>query len=660
MLLLVQSLLDRAVTPPAEGVALVFERTGAPSTALVFGDDAQITRVDIAIAGTLPGLTVHINLFPPVLVDVIGTLPALTVAVGVRPAQPVLLTGVLTGLQMAVEVEYHTNTQRPVVASLHTYAQVAAVIEGGISQPQQHAQQTTTGAQTGFQKATRANAGSTTGFANAIDSTSQFGSSFEDGVPVQDTVHASMQDGDAQWLRFFSQFQEADRLAAARLTGQFEDGLHDRRISRTAKWDDARQREAVRYQGRAQPALPIKRYLDSLFQDARVPPAGITVWPEPPVVPPAYWGTALVFQCPVLGYPALVFGAQPCYADAPTATVVVPIRRVYIVINSATLTRVDGLVSIPTLQMSMNLDVDSWTWSASASLPGRALEAVQPNVNGDPVEVEAVFNGVPYRFLVESISRDRSFNQSAIRIGMRGKTALLDAPYAPVLNFSNIDDRTMVQLAGDVLTINGVPLGWAVDWTPDAWTVPAGVFSHQGTYISALTTLAAAAGAYIRPHNTAQAFSVLPRYPSAPWAWGVVTPDYELPSAVTVQEGIEWVNRPLYNRVFVSGVAHGVLGQVTRAGTAGDLVATMITDPLITDVLGARQRGLPVLADTGRVANVSLKLPVLPETGIIVPGKMVRYTDGAATRMGITRSVSVSVGANAVDLRQTIAVETHE
>jgi len=51
---------------------------------------------------------------------------------------------------------------------------------------------------------------------------------------------------------------------------------------------------------------------------------------------------------------------------------------------------------------------------------------------------------------------------------------------------------------------------------------------------------------------------------------------------------------------------------------------------------------------------------VLPETGIIVPGKMVRYTDGAATRMGITRSVSVSVGANAVDLRQTIAVETHE
>lgn len=345
--------------------------------------------------------------------------------------------------------------------------------------------------------------------------------------------------------------------------------------------------------------------------------------------------------------------------EGTEALVVIPIQRVYIVVNSVTLMRVDGSVVIQTLNMSMSLDVDSWTWSASATIPGRALEDVSPNTNGDPVELEAVVNSVAYRFLVESVTRDRSFNQSAIKIGMRGKTALLDTPYSPVQTFGNTGARTMAQLAGDVLTLNGTPLGWTVNWLPDDWLVPAGVFAHQGSYISAINTLAAAAGAYVLPHRTSQEFSIVPRYPTAPWGWSGLTPDFELPSAVTVQESIEWVNQPVYNRVFVSGTGHGVLGQVTRTGTAGDLPAPMITDPLITDVIAARQRGLPVLAATGRMAKVSLRLPVLSATGIIQPGKLVRYTDGADVRLGLTRSVSVSVGQNATDLRQTISLETH-
>ena len=384
--------------------------------------------------------------------------------------------------------------------------------------------------------------------------------------------------------------------------------------------------------------------------------------PKPPLPPTFWWDADLLFQCPPLSYPALVFGALPCYVDVPgpAGLVVVPVKRVYIVINSASLRRVDGNIQIPLLNLSMGLDVDSWTWSASASLPGRALDAVAPNGNGDPVEVEALINGVAYRFLVETISRDRTFNQSALKIGMRGKTALLDAPYAMTQSFGNTTDRTMAQLAEDVLTVNGVPMGWAVNWTPEAWTVPTGAFSHQGTYISALNALAGASGAYVQPHRTLQELSVLSRYPTAPWDWPGASPDFELPSAVTVQEGIEWVNRPNYNRVFVSGVSQGVLGQVTRLPTAGDIVAPMVTDALITDAVAVRLRGLPVLADTGRIAKVSLKLPVLPATGIIEPGKMVRYVDGAVTRIGICRSVAVSLGANAVDLRQTITVETHE
>lgn len=343
--------------------------------------------------------------------------------------------------------------------------------------------------------------------------------------------------------------------------------------------------------------------------------------------------------------------------NAPVVTVVVPIKGAYIVLNNASLRRVDGNIQLPTFGMSLSLDVDSWTWGFSASLPAEALADLEPASTGAPVEVEALINGVPYLALVESISRSRSFGKSAISVQGRGKSALLDTPYSPVSNFTHSVERTAQQLMGDVLSVNGVPLPWLVDWTLTDWLVPAGVFSHQGSYIGALGRIAESAGAYLQPHASDPAISVLARYPSTPWTWGGLIPDFELPSSVTTTEGIAWVEKARYNRVFVSGAQQGVLGQVTRTGTAGDLLAPMITDALITHADAARQRGLSVLANTGRQANITLKLPVLPETGIITPGKFVRYVDGATTRIGIVRSVGVEVASP--EIFQTLGVETH-
>lgn len=341
-----------------------------------------------------------------------------------------------------------------------------------------------------------------------------------------------------------------------------------------------------------------------------------------------------------------------------TETIFVPVRRVYIVINEASLRRVDGSIPLPTINMSLSLDVDSWAWSFSAALPGSALPNLEPATSGAPVEVEAMINGVAYRALVESIGRERTFGRNDIRVQGRGKTALLDAPFAPSQNFFNTGDRTAWQLMDDVLTVNSVPMGWVVDWLLEDWLVPAGVFSQQGSHINALNAIAAAAGGYIQPHASLDMIHVLPRYAAAPWDWASVTPDFDLPSDVTTREGIEWVERARYNRVFVSGQQAGVLGQVTRGGTAGDLLAPMVTDALITTAAAARQRGLSLLANTGRQANVTLRLPVLPLTGVITPGKFVQYTDASVVRRGIVRSTNIEVGLP--DIWQTIGVETHE
>jgi len=109
--------------------------------------------------------------------------------------------------------------------------------------------------------------------------------------------------------------------------------------------------------------------------------------------------------------------------------------------------------------------------------------------------------------------------------------------------------------------------------------------------------------------------------------------------------------------VFVSGQEIGVLAQVTRTGTAGDVLAPMVVDSLITQAAAARQRGIAVLADTGQQIEVSLRLPVLAETGIIEPGSFVEYQDGSVTRLGIVRATQVEAGMP--EVWQTLGVQAY-
>jgi hypothetical protein len=391
--------------------------------------------------------------------------------------------------------------------------------------------------------------------------------------------------------------------------------------------------------------------------------AGVSKPPEPPKPPipiklPEVVTSHLLFQHPpITGIPTLIFGGLSGSVIPVTNTKIVPVRRVYIVINNASLRRVDGNIQLPVLGMSLSLDTDSWTWGFNASLAGTALSSIEPGNNNTPVEVEALINGVAYRALIERVSRSREFGKTDIKVQGRGKSALLDSPYAPSLNFNNEADRTAQQLMNDALTYNGASIGWSVDWGITDWLVPAGVFAHQGSYVGALNKIANAAGAYIQPSPVAQTVRVLPRYKAAPWEWDTITPDFELPADLTTTENTEWLWKPKYERVYVSGIENGVFAQVTKRGGTGALLAPMVTDELMTDVAAARQRGIAVLSDTGRIANITIKVPVLQETGIITPGKFIRYVDGGTTRIGVVRSVGVDVSMP--EIYQTLGVESH-
>ncbi len=59
------------------------------------------------------------------------------------------------------------------------------------------------------------------------------------------------------------------------------------------------------------------------------------------------------------------------------------------------------------------------------------------------------------------------------------------------------------------------------------------------------------------------------------------------------------------------------------------------------------------------MVSQSLTLMVLPETGIIHPGRVLRYTDdGGSARLGIVRSCAINWAFPA--LTQTIGVQSHD
>lgn len=345
----------------------------------------------------------------------------------------------------------------------------------------------------------------------------------------------------------------------------------------------------------------------------------------------------------------------------PAGTIVTPVLRAYIVLNEITLVRVSNSLALPALALSISADVDSWTYSWSASVPAERLDDVLPATAGEPVEFEASINGWPHRLFAEKISLDKTFGKGRVNLSGRGIAAKLADPYVAAESRDNAGQaRTANQLAEDALLINGVPAsGWTIDWNLTDWLVPAGAWSHTGAPMDAINAIAQAAGGYVRAHPTAKTLHIEPRYPVKPWDWATATPDYQLPDAATTKVGIEWIENPPYNAVYVAGTnASAILAQVKRTGSAGDIVAPMVTDQLIVHSDAARQRGVAILGNAGRTQRLSLETPVIENIGPYPVGSLIRFVDGAVNRMGLVRGVAISAGLPRV--RQTLEVECHD
>jgi hypothetical protein len=80
--------------------------------------------------------------------------------------------------------------------------------------------------------------------------------------------------------------------------------------------------------------------------------------------------------------------------------------------------------------------------------------------------------------------------------------------------------------------------------------------------------------------------------------------------------------------------------------------------PLITAQAAARQRGLSILADTGKQQTLTLSMPLDPTTygiDLMTPTMLIEY--GADHLRGMVRATRIEAKLGSV--RQSITLETH-
>lgn len=431
--------------------------------------------------------------------------------------------------------------------------------------------------------------------------------------------------------------------------------------ARTTAHRQARQANTSRHH-RHHPATPRRAHWHTRHQDGRTAPAGMPQWPQPPRPPVRVSSPHLLFACPaVLGGAAhLVFGRVCGAYPQPLPPIYILPARFYMAVHSLTAHLLPSNEQVPIYDVSLSADIGSTVWTFSASAPAGVFDALTPT-DGLPRQIKITLDGLEWVFVVDSLQRQNQFGQRSTKLSGRSATALMGSPYSRETARLSDAPYTAQQLAEQALDLTGVALSWGID----DWLVPAGAWSHTGTPLAAVQAIAEAAGGYVNSHRSAATLLVRHPYPTlpggipgGPWNWGgAFAADVELAPDSIITSGIERKDGPAINGVYVSGTTQGVLAHIRRTGTAGANLAGMVTDPLITDVVAAQQRGLSVLGAAGAKHHVQITLPILTgasQPGVLDVGQLVQINESTPWR-GRVRSVSVQGMA----ARQSVTLERH-
>lgn len=416
-------------------------------------------------------------------------------------------------------------------------------------------------------------------------------------------------------------------------------------------------------------AEPFNKIYVPPYEEATLPlwGTGVVIPPvEPPEPPNPIYNPDLVFciDPSVINLNPLVFGRDYCAYQPP---LLIPVRRIYTVANSAQIVRVSDGRDIPATSVTLSCDMDNFAWEMSASIIGRDAAALVEGTDAEPVEVDVVINGNTWRVLVDSWSLREAAVSTSGSISGRSRSAYLAAPYYEKRDYVESQQRLMAQLAAQEL-----PFGWNMNWSAVDWLVPAEAWQYQKLApMNAIAQLASAAAAFVYTDPLAQEIYVKPRYPVSPWDWATETPLIQLPKDVMFQRSSQKTPGTGVNAAWVQGNVGGVLAKVKRTGSAGNVLAPTVVNDLVSDTISARALGIEAIANTARQSIEQYEMPLANSFGgLRTPGELIAIGSGDSPFVGefngLIKAVSVSANAErasnggaALKVRQAFSLQRY-
>lgn len=333
------------------------------------------------------------------------------------------------------------------------------------------------------------------------------------------------------------------------------------------------------------------------------------------------------------------------------------VRKVYFMLHTIAVTRVEGNLPLDVGSLRIATDLDSYGFILNAAVLGsasyhRLMELAYP-------EIDVSINGYRWRFIVTDLTYDKAFGKNSYTLVGHSKSVLLDEPFSLSQSKAFAQAYTAEQLADSELSGTSFSLNWIA---PD-WLVPAQTWAYANLPpIKAIGEIVAATGGFLATDRAADVLYVRPRWKALPWDWGRTINDVILPTAATTTLSRELIRGANYNRVFVSGTtATGILGDVSRAGSAGDLVMPdVISHALITHPDAARALGSSTLVNHLDKQVMKLSAPLSDEIALMAVGQLVKVVESPAEYWQGTVTdfeLSVSLEQRSVKIRQTLTLE---
>ena len=106
-------------------------------------------------------------------------------------------------------------------------------------------------------------------------------------------------------------------------------------------------------------------------------------------------------------------------------------KECYLLMNTVNAVRLPDNEPLELLDITIDLDIDSFTWQLSASVANKAVLAlIEPDASGTK-DIKVTINGWDWVFMVTRYDTERSFNNEQYRISGESRTRLLAAPMLP-------------------------------------------------------------------------------------------------------------------------------------------------------------------------------------------------------------------------------------